>query len=80
MVDLISERLTLRSPDIMKSILAVLIMLGTSAGAAPKPEAPSFRVGQTLPDLSLPRISDGQSVSIKSIVGQRYIVHLFASW
>jgi hypothetical protein len=58
----------------------ILALFAGSGFAAPNPKAPSISVGQTLPELSLPRISDGKLISTKSIVGKRYIVHLFASW
>ena len=37
-------------------------------------------VGQAFPDLVLPRLGDGEPISIAAFRGKKVILHLFASW
>ena len=39
-----------------------------------------IQVGQPFPELVLPRIDDGEPLSLASYRGRKVVLHVFASW
>ena len=59
--------------------IIALAMLVTSADKA-RLLAASFEVGQSFPELVLPKASDRSPLSIASFRGHKTLLHIFASW
>ena len=53
----------------------VIAAVGTAA-----PEAPVLEAGRPFPDLVLPALTDGRPVSIRDFLGEKIVLHVFASW
>lgn len=54
--------------------------LAIAAGSAAAPPAPTLEAGRPFPDLVLPALADGRPVSIRDFLGEKVVLHVFASW
>ncbi|MFT6240124.1 MAG: hypothetical protein ACJAQT_002211 [Akkermansiaceae bacterium] len=59
----------------MKLLILLLLILPLSA--APVPD---LSVGRPFPNFSLEEISSGESKGLRSSLGKKTILHIFASW
>ncbi len=62
----------------LRSVVALMGTLAT-AGAS-SAGAVELKVGQSFPNMALPRLQDGRPASISNFRGHRLILHIFASW
>ena len=51
-----------------------------AAGSVAAPAAPILEAGRPFPDLVLPALADGRPVSIRDFLGEKLVLHVFASW
>jgi len=55
-------------------VSALLLLTASTSGASP------FRVGEPIPRLRLPSIDDGTPVSLSDFLGEKLLLHVWASW
>lgn len=58
-------------------LLSALAALWVSTVPTP---AADFREGTRFPEILLPRASDGEPASVNQYLGQKVLMHIFASW
>lgn len=59
-------------------LFSALLLTATATCALAQPYG--FEVGQPVPDLVLPAADDGAPRSLADYRGEKYILHVFASW
>lgn len=57
------------------SFALVFLLMAVSAT-----QASPFRVGEPVPELTLPSLSDGSPLSLSDFRGKRVMLHVWASW
>lgn len=60
------------------SLFSGLLLSSMASCALGQPHG--FEVGQPVPDLILPAVGDGSPRSLADFRGEKYILHVFASW
>ncbi len=69
-----TTRLTTRNTAAWSTALAI------AAGSVAAPAAPTLEAGRPFPDLVLPALADGRPVWIRDFLGEKVVLHVFASW
>ena len=59
-------------------VIVLIILLALNLHG--KKSALTFKIGQFAPDLFLPSYEDGKPMSLKQFIGQKVILHIWASW
>ena len=75
-----TTRLTTRNAAAWWTALAIVALAAVGADSMAAPSGPMLEAGRPFPDLVLPALADGRPVSIRDFLGEKVVLHVFASW